>query len=409
MESTIKLPDHEIYAPSAFTERTYASNISVSPDNKWAAYCVGSVIVLRSLEDLKTCKIFQQHKVKTSAVGFSPNGYFAASGDIEGNVKIWFLDDMSIKKEFNKVLSAKVYGIEWDHESNKLFVFGDGKQAFGRCISWDTASNIGEILGHAKLILTGDIKKSRPYRIATGSEDFGVNFYEGTPFKSTKLHKEHTNFVTGVKFSPDNTLFVSVGFDKKINIYDGKEGSLLYTLAQDKSTGNHTMAIIGVCWIDNTTLATCSLDRSVKIWDLNEKACKFTLYPKEKSLLGVPDSACGIRTNGKWVFTLSLSGVLNFWDLSNLTDEKIADRVIDGHQNYVSAIVHVKSKNLVLSGDVNGKIIAWKADDNEFVKTFLVGDKKVVSLALTLDERTLVVFSLDGSVSGYDIDSGKLK
>lgn len=417
--SSNKLSDNVIYAPSSFTERSYASNLSVSHDRKWMAYCVANVVVLRSLEDLNACKIFQQHKAKTSAVGFSPNLNFAASGDIEGNIKIWSLntDNLTVKKEFNKVLSGKICGVEWGHDSLMLLIFGDGKQSFAKTLMWDSGNNAGEISGHSKLILTGDVVKTcktsdEPHRLVTGSEDFSVNFYEGTPYKITKINKEHTNFVTSVKFSPDASLFLSVGFDKKINIYDAHKGNLLYNLAMDKSTGNHTMAIIGACWIDSNTIATSSLDKTVKIWDLKEKVCKFTLLPKEKSKLGLPEFSCGINTNGKYVFSLSLSGVLNFWDISDLTtlqDEKLPDRIIDGHQNYVSSIVEVKSKNLVISSDNNGKIIIWKSESNEYVRTLHVGDKKVVSMDLSCDERSLNVFWIDGQITCFDLESGSQK
>lgn len=411
MESTNKSSNsgEKNYAPCPYTERAYSSSTAVSKDGKWMAYCVGNVVVLRSLQDLKTSKVFTGHKVKTSAVSFSQHNYFVASGDVEGNIKIWFVEDLSIKKEFNKALGSKINGIEWNDESNKLFFYGDGKNAFARCISWDSGNNIGEFTGHSKIILAGDLRKARPYRAVTGSEDLQVNFYEGTPFKLVKMHKEHTNFVSGVKFSPDNAYFVSVGFDKKIVLYDGKDGSVLATITEDKATGNHTMAIIGVCWLDNSTIATCSLDRTVKVWDISEKTLKYTLYPRNSSELDIPDSCCAINCNSTYLFSLSLSGVLNFWEVSSFADAKLPDKVIDGHQNYISAIVHNKSKNLTISADVNGKVIVWLGDDNQLVKTLFLHDKKVVSLALSNDETTLFSLLFDGSITSLDLDSGKLK
>lgn len=392
-------------APCPDTERAYSSNLAISIDGKWMAYCTGNVVVLRSLEDLKTCKIFKEHKAKTSAVSFAPNKALVASGDVEGNIKIWFIDDLSIKKEHKNVLSSKVFGIEWDLASEKLFVYGDGKKAFARCISWDTANNAGEIGAHSKLILTGDMRKIRPIRVATGSEDFTVNFYEAYPCKFKKMHKEHTNFVTGVKFSPDGSKFASVGFDKKIVIYDGKDGDVQYVLAEDKSNGNHRMAIIGVCWLDNNTLGTCSLDRTVKVWDLNDKVCKYTLYPIEKEGLDVPDSGCGIVTNGIYLISLSLKGVLNFWQISSLTEEKLPDRIIDGHQNYISDILYAATKSQIISSDVKGKIILWNSTDNEYIKTLTTSENNVVKMSLSADENTLYFLNNKGNLKGSDISS----
>lgn len=395
----------ESYAPNPYTERAYSSNMSVSKDGKWLGYSVGNVIVLRSLDDFKTCKIYTAHKVKTSAVGFSPNGYFAASGDCEGNIKIWFLDDMSLKKEFPNALGGKITGIEWNDESNKLFFYGQGKTAFARCITWDSGNNIGEISAHSKVILTGDMKKNRPYRIATGSEDFQVNFYEGTPFKFNKMNKEHGNFVTGVRYSPNNEFFVSVGFDKKIVLYDGKVGTVLGLIAEDKSVGNHTMAIIGVCWLDDNTIATCSLDKTVKVWDVVEKVLKYTLYPKDKTLLDIPESGCAIVSNGIHIISLSLSGILNVWKISEFSDEKLPDIIIDGHQNYVCKIIKTQNDQII-SADYNGKIIVWNADK---VGTTINhnNNRKVISLSLSKDEKILYSLDNDGNVSLYDLNEIK--
>ena len=39
-----------MFAPSAFTERALSSCLVVSANNKYLAYCVGHVVVVRSLE-----------------------------------------------------------------------------------------------------------------------------------------------------------------------------------------------------------------------------------------------------------------------------------------------------------------------------------------------------------------------
>jgi WD40 repeat protein len=402
--TTLNAPENH-FAPSPDTERAYSSNLSISYDGKWMAYCVANVVVLRSLEDLKTCKIFKEHKSKTSAVSFAPNKHLVASGDVEGNVKLWFIDDLSIKREHKAVLGSKIFGIEWDLASEKLFVFGDGKKALARCISWDTGNNVGDISGHSKVVLTGDMRKVRPIRLASGGEDFLVNFYEAYPCKLKKMNKEHTNFVTGVRFSPDGNLYVSVGFDKKIIVYDGKTGEVAYKLTEDKAEGNHKMAIIGVCWLDDSTIATCSLDRTVKVWDLNEKTCKYTLFPKNKESLDIPDSGCGIATNGVYLISLSLNGCLNFWNISELANEKLPDRAIDGHQSYISDIVVSHSKSLIISSDVRGKIILWNSINNEYVRTISNSENNVLNMTLSLDENTLYSLNNRGIIKGIDLST----
>ena len=44
---------------------------------------------------------------------------------------------------------------------------------------WDTGSAIGDVSGSTKRVNSCDFKPSRPFRVATASEDFAVSFYEG--------------------------------------------------------------------------------------------------------------------------------------------------------------------------------------------------------------------------------------
>lgn len=95
------------------------------------------MIVIRSLEvfllfiikNLTECKVFSQHKYKTTAVSFSPNSVFVISGDEMGSVKIWWVDDFKIKKEFDGCLGGKINGFGWNEENDRLLVYGDGKTA----------------------------------------------------------------------------------------------------------------------------------------------------------------------------------------------------------------------------------------------------------------------------------------
>jgi WD40 repeat protein len=408
MESSSVTNQNESFlAPSATTERSYASNIAVSVDGKWMAYTVGKVVAMRSLEDFKTCRIFTGHRELTSAVSFSPSGEYVASGDVSGTVIVWSLQSLATKQQLEKILPGKVFGLDWDQSSQILLVYGNGSKKQGACVDWEKPNVVSEFTTNSKLILNGEMRKIEPHRAITGSEDFNINLYQGSSYELKKTIKEHKNFVSGVKFSPDSSKFVSVSFDKKIVIYEALEGEVLYTLAQDKSAGNHTMAIIGVCWLNDYTLATCSLDKTLKIWDLNEKAVKYTLYPKEKSSLGLPEMFCGINSNGSYIITISLSGVQNFWQISKLEDGKLPDFVIDGHQDVTAGIACCKNKNLILTADAGGKVILWNG--NQFKKVLYKHEFGFTDIDKSSDENSAILLVFDGTVMSVDIESGNVK
>ena len=85
--------------------------------------------------------------------------------------------------------------------------------------------------------------------------------YLGPPFKMDHSNNVHTNYVNSVRYSPDSTLLVSVGSDKKIQLYDGTTGQP--SLCVENA---HTGSIHSVCWKpDSKKFMTASADKTLKL------------------------------------------------------------------------------------------------------------------------------------------------
>jgi WD40 repeat protein len=228
------------------------------------------------------------------------------------------------------------------------------KGRFGHCITFDTGNSVGEISGQSNVINSVSIRQQRPYRAATASDDQTIVFYHGTPFKFNTLHKGlHSNFVHGVAFSPDGTYFVSVGADRKIFLFDGKDGSLKTEI---KDEAGHKGSILSVSWSpDSKRFVTASADQSVKLWDaVSQKLLKTWSFGTPGS---IPNHQVGVvftpRSDGL-IISLSLAGDFNY-----LTESSDAPaRVVSGHQNPLTALTLTNSKSL-LTGSTEGRVCSW--------------------------------------------------
>ena len=400
----------KLHAPNPKTAQGYASCFVLSKDKKWLGYCVKNIVVLRNMENLTEAKSYTKHICEVTAVAFHPEGKLVASADVKGNISIWFLEKLIENKRIENAFSGKINGLDFTEDGTKLLIYGEGKKKFGRVINWELKNDVGEIGNVTVTLISGCFSTKKPYRVMVGGDDGKVNFYEGPPFKYKCEFKEHAGkFVSAIQCSPDGTRFVSAGFDKKIVIYDAKEGTILDQFDASKVENGHKMAIVSLSFIDDEKIVTASIDRSVKVWDLKEKKLLFTLIPAEGKL-GIPFIFCGVQCDGKKVVAVSLSGTLYSWNVDSFADNKLPDLVLPGHQFPVSSVVVAKNAKEIISGDTNNVVLVWP--ESGVPRELYSGgkDKKGISnIALSFDESLIYVTEVQGSLLCFDRVSGEKK
>lgn len=346
------------------TEKAYRTQMSVSQDGSLFAYCVGkSVIVKKQENDLKgDIVVYNRHKSNTTCVDIAPKKIFVASGDEDGNVHIFFSDD-GTPKFSQQVIPTKVVGIHWNEKSDRLLVYGNfSNKPFCRYVTWDSFNNVGEISGSSKSALCGDLKKTKPFAGIVASEDLVIRMYEGNLNLKPKYSiKDNNRYICEMKFSPKEDKFAAVGLGKYIHIYETETGNLLEKIEKEYE-GQHTNCILGVCWLNNDTLATSSMDKTVKIWDLpNKKHVTLTIDSKSKNVDS--DMQHGLIIAKEYLVSLSLNGAFNLFSLNKFFETNqiesfstVPDKIYHGHQGHISFTRFNKREKRLYSGDVSGKI-----------------------------------------------------
>jgi WD40 repeat protein len=319
-------------------------------------YAANRSIYLRSVENPEQSVQYSKHTFPTSVAKFSPSGFYIASGDIGGNVKIWDAvgEEMVTKGEY-QIISGRINDLEWDADSQRIIAVGDGKERFGHCFTYDSGNSVGEITGHSEQANAVSIRPIRPYRAATVSDDSNLIFYHGPPFKFALSHKDkHTNFVHDVRFSPDGQHFLSVGADRKIALYDGKTGDFVSFIEN-----SHQGSIFSVAWSpDSKQFVTASADSTVVLWDIeSKKSVKHWSF--EKTL---ENQQVGVVFAGKFIISLSYSG-----DLHYLEESSDDVKIVKGHQKSITALEIIDG--LVYTGSYDGRICKWVDSKAELVAT----------------------------------------
>lgn len=82
-----------------------------------------------------------EHTQPTTVARISPSGFYCASGDISGTVRIWDIagTDQTLKLE-TKAIGGRVNDLAWDGESKRMIAVGDGRERFGSAFFVDGGS-----------------------------------------------------------------------------------------------------------------------------------------------------------------------------------------------------------------------------------------------------------------------------
>jgi WD40 repeat protein len=112
---------------------------------------------------------------------------------------------------------------------------------------------------------------------ATGTIDGAINIFDCKTFELKKSFIEcHTKNVRAVKFSQNSQLLVSSGEDAQISLTD------VETLTQKLSVSGHSDWVTSLSVNSHVkSIVSGSLDRSIRVWDLNSGKCTKTISMKE--------------------------------------------------------------------------------------------------------------------------------
>lgn len=376
-----------IYAAAPGTTRGKPVHVGGDPKGKNWLYACGSTVYIRNLKNPLECDVYTEHQFPVTVARYAPSGFYIASADTTGTVRIW---DTTQKEHILKLelkpISGPILDLQWSGDSKRIVVVGEGKEKFGAVFLWDSGSTVGEISGHSKAITSCDMRQSTPLRIATGSEDFLVCWFEGPPFKFKKSEKEHSRFVNCVRFSPDGSKLVSVSSDKTGILYDGKTGAIVKKLSTNNA---HSAGIYSASWsADNKRFVTASADKTAKIWDGESgevlKTFNFSDNPQTE------DQQLGCLWQGDEVVSINLNGDVTYLDLDNPNKPK---RVTRGHNKSITALAVDAANNSFYTGSYDALLLKWdfnngntdafngKGHTNQVARLLVQGDN-IVSCAM---------------------------
>lgn len=149
---------------------------------------------------------------------------------------------------------------------------------------------------------------------------------------------------------------------------------------------------------DNQTLASCSDDQTINLWNIKNKKYIFT-----RTFIGHTSNvlSLAITPDGK----ILVSGA-RWYSLVGHGTTAVLDLV--HYDNFIDTVAISPDGRLLASGDNKGIIKLWNLSSGNLIRTVSAHSETVSAVAFTPNGNTLVSSSRDHTIKLWNVNTGEL-
>ncbi|MEO1005482.1 MAG: NB-ARC domain-containing protein [Cyanobacteria bacterium J06638_38] len=333
--------------------------------------------------------VFSETLESVLAVTISPDGQLLATGDINGQIRLWLMPTgkplLTFKGHDNWVRS-----VAFSPDSQTLASAGYDKTVK----LWDcrNGKSIGTYIGHSHGVASVTLSADGQI-LASGSYDKTVKFWAVSECNCIRTCDEHSDWVNSVAFSADGQILASGSADQTIKLWDVSSGNCIRTYI------GHSHGVSSVAFSPkDQLLASGSADGKVKLWSLRDNSCIRTFTGHSEWVNSIAFSA-----DGRTLASGSADHTVKLWKV----ESGVCIRTCIGHSNSVWSVEFHPQNQILASGSFDQTVKLWSSRTGKSLKTFAGHTNWVRSVAFGSNGQTLVSGHTDHQVRIWDYPSGK--
>lgn len=235
---------------------------------------------------------------------------------------------------------------------------------------------------------------TRKQWIATASDDMHIRVFNYNSLEKAHEFEAHTDYIRYIAVHPTLPYLLSCSDDMSIKLWDW-----------DKNWQNlqafegHAHYVMMCQWNpkDANIFASCSLDRSIKVWGVSGGAgggtssCHFTLTGHQRGVNCVEYSPGGEKP---YIISGSDDRSIKIWDYQT----KQCIQTLTGHTNNVSYALFHPALPIILTGSEDGTVRIWHGSTYRLEATLSYFLERVWSIAVLKGSNTAALGYDEGTV-----------
>jgi WD40 repeat protein/predicted Ser/Thr protein kinase len=372
--------------------------LAFSPDGRRLALGAGRAQVVDSrlrVWDADTGEeVFSRegHEVNVSAVAFSADGRWIASGSYDHTARLWDATTGEEKRTL-KGHTGSVIGVAFHPDGGRLATASD-----------DGTVKVWGVDGKLLLTLPGrgpvhSVAYSPDGKLLAAGLDNGViTLWDGAGKEAFAIRGRtgRDTAVTGLSFSPDGKRLASAGCGEAVRVWDATAPQEVRTIPLPLF-GTSTVALSG----DGRRLAEGRSEGDVLVWELGEQPRPVTLRGHKRIVRAIDFSPDEGR-----LATVGIDLTLRLWDAR--TGDSLGWWKAH-EENAVAVAFSADGRLVATAGQSQGRseVKVWDGDGR---LSLGVSDHRsqVISVAFSPDGRRLLSGEFDGTVKARDAATGKV-
>eukprot|EP00055_Hartaetosiga_balthica_P003032 m.6185 g.6185 ORF g.6185 m.6185 type:complete len:951 (+) comp2555_c0_seq1:80-2932(+) len=224
--------------------------------------------------------------------------------------------------------------------------------------------------------------------IITGSDDMQIRVYNYNTLEKVHTFEAHTDYIRCLAVHPNQPYLLSCSDDMSIRMWDWSNN---WTCRQVFEGHAHYVMSVVFNPKDVNTFASCSLDKTIKVWQLGSSTPNFTLEGHTKGVNCIAYFQGGEKP---YLASGADDRQVRIWDYQS----KNCVQILEGHSENISAVCFHPELPLILTGSEDGSVRVWHSSTYNLENTLSYRMERVWTMGFIPGSNNIALGYDEGSV-----------